>query len=574
MIKKALLTVKTFRERSKKFRAKVRSDPVKSAESLEKRRVRSRQNYKENKKSPAFLKSQRERVQEHRLRKKNEDQEEGSEIGNFKANSSFSRAVKKVTNNLPKDPGNQKAVVKTLFYHHFPAEKSKNKRTVEEKELDRLVVDFYNQDDISQQLPGQRDRKVIRDLDGTKRYVQKRVMLLTISETFSEFKKSNPTSVIGKTKFYSLKPFNIDCVSELKQVGCLCTKCENMKLLFSSIRSRMTGKIDNVLQFIEMFSCSLSCDAHSCEVCDGNLMLLIFEMFEEDEFDVDIDVSQWTMDVYHMKLKSESKTLTEIILLLIDRIPDYKHHMIIKASQSSFFKESIATSSDNTVVIQVDFAENFKCVAQNEIQSGYFNQQTIAIFTVVIWAGNKKFSHVYVADDTSHSKYCVVLFLHKIIEDLKKKFPNLRIVKMFSDGCACQFKNRWILSLIAFAQDLFGIELSWDFFAPGHGKGAVDGIGGIVKRVVYQRIMTKKVRIYSAKEFHDCLVANVKGISSTYVSVDEIKKLENVLEPKWKNVKPIPGINKFFKFKKHGEKLIEASDVGSSAVKKIFKIIK
>lgn len=176
-------------------------------------------------------------------------------------------------------------------------------------------------------------------------------------------------------------------------------------------------------------------------------------------------------------------------------------------------------------------------------------------------------------DDTSHSKYFVILFLREIIEDLKEKFPNLKMVKLFSDGCACQFKNRWILSLIVFAQDLVGVEMSWDFFAPGHGKGAVDGIGGTVKRAVYQRIMTGKAQVYSADKFHERLVSSIQGISSKYIPVVRIQELEQVLAPKWKNVKPMPGLTQFFKYKKHGENMIEASNAGSAA-SKVFKILK
>lgn len=98
---------------------------------------------------------------------------------------------------------------------------------------------------------------------------------------------------------------------------------------------------------------------------------MISEMFEQDEMEDEILTSQWIMDVYHMKIKSEFKTLAKCIEQLKDQIPDYKYHISIKTTQTSCFKESIALSCGETVVIQIDFAENFKCVSQNEIQSGY-----------------------------------------------------------------------------------------------------------------------------------------------------------------------------------------------------------
>lgn len=208
--------------------------------------------------------------------------------------------------------------------------------------------------------------------------------------------------------------------------------------------------------------------------------------------------------MYQLKLKTETKSLGECIDLFIGSCIEYKEHISVKKNQSFTFHNCIDLSSEELVVIQVDFAEKFKCLSQNEVQSAYFNQHGITIFTVMAWAGNKKFPQVYVTDDPSQSKYCVLIFLYEIINFLKEKLPHLKSVKMFSDGCAAQFKNRWTLSLILFAQELFGVEMTWDFFAPGHGKGAVDGIGGTVKRAVHQRILAGQVKVYTAAEFHQC----------------------------------------------------------------------
>lgn len=105
------------------------------------------------------------------------------------------------------------------------------------------------------------------------------------------------------------------------------------------------------------------------------------------------------------------------------------------------------------------------------------------------------------------------------------------------------------------------------------GKGAVDGIGGTVKRAVHQRIMSGNVRVYSAAEFSSCVNNSVNGITSYHVTVEEIENLERYLAPLWKNVKAIPGLTKYFSYKHHSDKAIEAKVVGSSAIGKIFKVL-
>lgn len=568
-----------FRERSKKFRETLAANPERKAIFLKAKRDRAKAKYKKQKQDPAFMKRKREQVKLSRWRKtqptvEDQTQDEAENIGPYKVKATLSKAIKKVSRVLPEDTEKKKIVVKQLYFQHFPIMKPKNKRILPEREVIQLVKDFFLRDDISQQLPGKNDTKIIRNPDQTKTYLQKRVMILTLSEAYEEFKKIHSSANVGRTKFCSLKPVHVDFVNQLKHVGCLCKMCENMKLLFSSLQSKMNESFESLDSMIGMFSCpDKYCDAVTCDICVEHYSNMIPELFDEAELTDEIILSQWIQDVYQLKLKNEVKELTDCIKIFVERCVNYKQHIFVKASQSSLFFDSRATSNDQNIVMQIDFAENFKCIAQNEVQSAYYNQHTIAIFTVVIWAGRQTFSKVYVTDDTSHSKYCVLVFLNEIISCMKMQLPDLKSIKIFSDGCAAQFKNRWILSLMSTGQYLFDVNLSWNFFASGHGKGAVDGIGGTVKRAVHQRIMSGNVRVYSAAEFSSCVNNSVNGITSYHVTVEEIENLERYLAPLWKNVKAIPGLTKYFSYKHHSDKAIEAKVVGSSATGKIFKVL-
>lgn len=557
----------------------MKTDPGRREIFLKVRREDAKAKYAKYKQNPEFLKRKREQMKMSRWRKKNVPSEdlslEEEDFKPFKVKSTLSKAVNKVLQVLPKEDDKKKAVIKKLYSDQYCEKKPKYDKILPPRREFQLVTDFFLRDDISQQLPGMNDTKLIRNPDHTKTRIQKRVMMFTLSEAFAEFRKLNPEADVGRTKFCSLKPAYVEHVDQMKQIGCLCKMCENLKLLFSSLQPRMNEAINSLSDMMEKFSCyNKFCDGVSCEVCSENYINLIPELFEHDELTDEITVSQWVQDVYQLKIKNEIKDLSECINLLLQKIIDYKEHIFIKQSQSSLFYDKRALSNDKNIVIQIDFAENFKCLAQNEVQSAYFNQHGIAIFTVVVWAGDQTYSQCYVSDDTSHSKYCVLAFLNEIISGMKSKLPDLKSIEIFSDGCAAQFKNRWILSLVLTAEHLFGVNLTWNFFASGHGKGAVDGIGGTVKRAVHQRIMSGNVKVYSAEEFNSCVNNSMKGISSTYVSVEDIKMLEQHLAPLWKkNVKAIPGLTKYFTYKKHSEKSIEALIVGSSNSGKIFKLL-
>lgn len=106
--------------------------------------------------------------------------------------------------------------------------------------------------------------------------------------------------------------------------------------------------------------------------------------------------------------------------------------------------------------------------------------------------------------------------MREIISSLKEEFKDLKKVTVFSDGCAAQFKNKFTLSNLCFMMYDFGVEGEWVFFATSHGKGAVDGIGGCIKRMVWSKVKTREVTINSAKDFFECARA-VKKVKVIFV---------------------------------------------------------
>lgn len=66
-------------------------------------------------------------------------------------------------------------------------------------------------------------------------------------------------------------------------------------------------------------------------------------------------------------------------------------------------------------------------------------------------------------------------------------------LEFFSDGAASQFKQHYLFSNLGWFKESYSLdELTWNFFATSHGKGAVDGVGGAIKRLVHRQIMGRK----------------------------------------------------------------------------------
>ena len=67
---------------------------------------------------------------------------------------------------------------------------------------------------------------------------------------------------------------------------------------------------------------------------------------------------------------------------------------------------------------------------------------------------------------------------------------SVKTVHIWSDGPSSQFKNQYVAAALPWLQAETNIQVDWNFFATSHGKGAVDGIGGTIKRLAGRCVVT------------------------------------------------------------------------------------
>ena len=107
--------------------------------------------------------------------------------------------------------------------------------------------------------------------------------------------------------------------------------------------------------------------------------------------------------------------------------------------------------------------------------------------------------------------------------------PDLNDIIFFSDGEASQFKNRYVIQHLTTMMDQSNINFSWNYFASSHGKGLVDSIGGILKRLVWMEIMAG-TRCSSAEDFVDICHQKAKTITVGLVQQAQIDATYTTLE--------------------------------------------
>lgn len=351
---------------------------------------------------------------------------------------------------------------------------------------------------------------------------------------------------------------------------CMCQYHENIKLICDCLSKKILEFPSYSGNFVDHLVCSSGneeCMLGKCNKCSNSLDTLIEETaleesamwYEWERVEVVVPSaskksSNATKVVRKMKKIFKEGTIGDVVESLQNKIPSFLQHVFIKRQQSSYFQEKLTNLDKEEAVVQVDFAENYACRYQDEIQSAHWHQEQVTLFTVAVWTkgtggeDNVCESHGMVSDEMAHDKKVVAVFMSRVIDNfVTKRHPNVKQVYVFSDGPSSQFKNKYMAD---FVQTLCKtVHIQWNFFATSHGKGVVDGTGGTVKRLVWNAVMTRKspVVVDDAQSFFQ--VANSLQ-SSVTVSPLKQKEMNDIsdslhLEKCFSEALPIPGISRF-----------------------------
>ena len=113
-----------------------------------------------------------------------------------------------------------------------------------------------------------------------------------------------------------------------------------------------------------------------------------------------------------------------------------------------------------------------------------------------------------------------------IIDQIVKKHTAIKKVHVFSDGPSSQFKDKYTAHFL----HQLSVQIEWHYFATSHGKGVVNGIGGTVKRIVWNAVSTRQVHsVQDAKTFAEAAKSISKAINVTYLSQEQIDKTAHSL---------------------------------------------
>lgn len=161
------------------------------------------------------------------------------------------------------------------------------------------------------------------------------------------------------------------------------------------------------------------------------------------------------------------------------------------------------------------------------------------------------------------------MFLKTILNKFKQLAPDVNKVLVFSDNCVGQFKSRYNVSIVCHAENDFNITLEWNFFASGHGKGAVDGVGGSIKRTVWREVQGRRALITTPYDFFMLASKKCKDICVLFVPKSEVESCEHFLSKRWDDFAAISGIQAMHHFQGYDVKSILVSKTSIDLMLKI-----
>lgn len=428
------------------------------------------------------------------------------------------------------------------------------------------VKGFYCSDDVSRIMPGKKDYTSIKNNDGIRIQVQKRLILGNLREIYEAFKTKYPLQKIGFSKFADLRPKN--CViagGSGTHVVCVCTIHQNVKLMIAGgnlntiILQGHAKPLKTYHDCLEKIMCNppgQRCYLDECDLCPSisDFKEALLTSFEEEIIE-NVTYKQW-VSVDRCTFETFCKSSQDFVEEFSIQLKTLKRHDFVAKQQSAFFSDKKITLNSNEAVVTCDFAENYSFVLQDEAQSFHWNNSMATVHPfVVYYKDNDEVRHksfVCISECLKHDTILVHVFQRKLIHYLKEQMlPNLTKIFYFSDGSAAQYKNRKnFANLCHHRNDFDGINAEWHFYATAHGKGVCDGVGGTVKRLAAKASLQNPLsnQIMTPTQLFEWGRKNINAIVFFYVTNGEYLQEEKLLQKRFEEAVAVTGTLKLHCF--------------------------
>ena len=186
-----------------------------------------------------------------------------------------------------------------------------------------------------------------------------------------------------------------------------------------------------------------SCWLNKCEGCvdkKSELQSDILKILQENQIDY-VDFVQWKFSERDQK-KTFHMTAEKFAEYAAKQLKNLKFHDYVYKKQDEEFSNLKKNLAPNQIIINMDYAENYKVAHQNEPQQGHFNKRQISMLTCYMHMNRgtgkiEERSVVVLSDESCHGTASVYTCYEKIHDWLKLEFPDQEWAHIYivTDGC-------------------------------------------------------------------------------------------------------------------------------------------
>ena len=314
----------------------------------------------------------------------------------------------------------------------------------------------------------------------------------------------------------------------------MCEICDNSSLLTKGLnKSKRKFKKErlpnNPHDPVEKFSCDSDkavCMLEKCTPCKSYSIIVVEESLEDEESK---DSSEYDSSCDSEDSKFEIDT-TEVVLYRWQTV-DKK---ITKSRTEVAFKDAIEMLKEKVAILKGHIHIKRRQVKKEQpdaIQSAYFGNQCFSIIRACCYfhvQGKIKNDNVIVLTERSdHDRVPSMSCLQNVVHETESKhgkcYENLHV---WSDGMGAQLRSWFVFQILA-STILPNKSLMWLYNKLRHEKSPMDGVRGTAKNVIFRKVKSGQVVIYSTQEFSEAVKTFAPAIHA--VSLPES---ENIIEPK------------------------------------------
>lgn len=315
----------------------------------------------------------------------------------------------------------------------------------------------------------------------------------------------------------------------------------------------------------------------TCEQCttnNDNISRLHDELVGFFQNNGTVKVQQWR----DRTLEDLELAASDFAVLFIDKFEAFLPHCFVAKHQNNHFEYVKSNLSQTEMIVMSDFAENYKFVIQDAIQSYHWNNSQATLIPFACFALNEngvlqQRNVMCVSDELRHDTVTWHLARDELVSHVKSKFPHISKLIYFTDGASAHFKNFKSIGLLSAHSSLYNLEASWSFFGTGHGKSVCDALSGACKQTAHNHSLRAidGNQIRTPLELFNFLRSKITKIHFFFLDSNESISVRQHLEKYFKSFIQIKGIRGLHCFQAVSEgRVLCAKLAGETLTTRVF----